>query len=119
MKSTEEVNMNANLDRRSSRRMTKDAFVKIHHSKESQERIAEKTEVLLLEYALSELRKELEVTQRELSELLGITQPTLSGLEKVADNMKLSTMSKYVKALGCEMSINISTATGRSFKIDF
>lgn len=56
---------------------------------------------------LKELRRECGLTQEELAERMGITQPQLSKFEN-SDDFYLSTLRRYVEALGLEMSITVS-----------
>jgi DNA-binding XRE family transcriptional regulator len=64
------------------------------------------------EYVLSELRKKSGKTQRELAKAIGIKQPSLSKLEKQAD-MQLSTLKKFVNALGGELELIARFPRGR------
>ena len=59
---------------------------------------------LLGEYLLSKIRAGRGLTQVEVARALGITQPSLSKLEKQSD-MQLSTLEKIVKALGGELEV--------------
>ena len=69
-------------------------------SPESQARIQEMAEELLLEQHLHMIREELEISQKELAETLGIKQPSLSAIENRGNDLKISTMKKYVEAMG-------------------
>ncbi len=52
-------------------------------------------------YRLAEIRKEQDLTQAELAEIIGITQPNVSRLENGdLDAAALSTIRAYVEALG-------------------
>jgi DNA-binding XRE family transcriptional regulator len=52
-------------------------------------------------YRLAEIRKEQDLTQSELADIIGITQPNVSRLEGGAlDSAALSTIRAYVEALG-------------------
>jgi transcriptional regulator with XRE-family HTH domain len=53
---------------------------------------------------LQELRVQTKMTQVELAEVLGVTQATLSKLERRAD-VKVSTLRAYVESLGGELEI--------------
>jgi len=64
-----------------------------------QEAIAE-----IVEYTLGELRKHQHMTQAELAEALGISQPTISSVEH-AGNVELSTLRSYIQALGGTMEV--------------
>ncbi|MFI1091480.1 XRE family transcriptional regulator [Streptomyces sp. NPDC020917] len=52
-------------------------------------------------YRLAEIRKEQDLTQSEVAQIIGITQPNVSRLEKgEIDAAALSTIRAYVEALG-------------------
>jgi predicted transcriptional regulator len=75
--------------------------------KRRQKIIAAKAIEYLEEYnSLQELRRELNITQNTVAEKQGVRQVNISNLEKRKD-MHLSTLRKYIEALGCELEINI------------
>lgn len=75
--------------------------------KKRQKKIAAQAMEYIKEYSsLQELRKELNITQNTLAERQGVRQVNISNLEKRTD-MHLSTLRKYVEALGCELEITI------------
>lgn len=82
-------------------------------SPESQERIAARTEELRQEVALSLLRNELQMSQSELALAMGIKQPTLAKIEQPDNDPRLSTLKRYVAALGGELSIDVTLPTGK------
>lgn len=52
-------------------------------------------------YRLAEIRRDQELTQSEVAQIIGITQPNVSRLEKgELDSAALSTIRAYVEALG-------------------
>ncbi len=55
---------------------------------------------LLLEVSLQALREELEVSQVELASALGVSQPAVVAMEQRGNDIKLSTMKRYVEAMG-------------------
>jgi transcriptional regulator with XRE-family HTH domain len=59
---------------------------------------------LLDEMLVSELRQLAGKSQREIAEILGIKQPSLSKLENRAD-MQISTLRRIVSALAGELEI--------------
>jgi len=59
---------------------------------------------LLAELLLSEVRQMTGKSQRELAELLGIKQPSLSKLEHQSD-MQIATLRRIVEALGGEVEV--------------
>ena len=73
-------------------------------SGKSRARAARRTNELLAELLLSEIRKLAGKSQGELAQALGIKQPSLSKLEN-QDDMQISTLKKIVEALGGEVQI--------------
>lgn len=70
-------------------------------------KIQAEAQILLKEYkSLQEFRKSLGMTQVELAKEMSISQVTISKLEKRKD-MHISTLKKYVEALGGQLEINI------------
>ncbi|MEO1245861.1 MAG: helix-turn-helix transcriptional regulator [Pseudomonadota bacterium] len=61
-------------------------------------------ELILEELSLRALRKGLKRTQVEVADALGIGQDTVSRLEN-RGNITLSTLDRYIKAIGGEVSI--------------
>lgn len=51
---------------------------------------------------IAKARKNEGLSQKALAERMGITQSTLSRIEKESANLKLSTLKKAAKALGCQ-----------------
>ncbi|RBP49354.1 helix-turn-helix domain-containing protein [Arenicella xantha] len=70
---------------------------------------------MLLEIHLAELRQLLEKTQSEIAEAMGVTQPTIAGIEKLGNDMKLSSLKKYIEALGGKLNINIEAPDGKNY----
>ena len=58
----------------------------------------------MAEMLLSEIRREVGLTQEELAASLGIKQPSLSRLESQED-MQISTLRRVIAALGGELEI--------------
>jgi transcriptional regulator with XRE-family HTH domain len=79
---------------------------------ERQERIRKRTEELLAELPLQELRQARELTQEELAEVLGLNQATISKLERRTD-MYLSSLRRFVEAMGGELEIAANFPEGR------
>ena len=74
-------------------------------SAERKARIEKGTELLLMEYdVLSELRKDQELTQQELADILEIRQAAISKMEN-QDDIMVRTLEKYVRALGGKLEI--------------
>ena len=82
-------------------------------SAESQERITEKVEILRQAVALNMLREELNLSQAELASAMGVKQPTIAKMEQADNDPRLSTLKRYVTALGGELSIDVKLPTGK------
>jgi DNA-binding XRE family transcriptional regulator len=80
-------------------------------SPEAQARSAARTEGMILEMQLRELRRSRNVTQVELAEVMGIEQTAVSKLERRSD-MYLSTVYEYIRALGGELKLVASFPEG-------
>jgi predicted transcriptional regulator len=82
-------------------------------SPESQQRIIEKSDAIIQEIMLSKLREELNISQTELARTMGVSQPTLAKIENTENDPRLSTLKRYIKALGGEVSINVTLSNGK------
>ncbi len=72
-----------------------------------QRRAKERTEALLAENrVLKALRKGRDVSQQELASLLGVQQASVSKFEN-QDDIRLTTLRKYVEALGGELELRV------------
>jgi len=81
-------------------------------SPESLARIEERVDELRRSIVLSQLREELSISQTELASLMG-KQPTLAKIEQPGNDPRLSTLKRYVAALGGELTIDITLPTGK------
>lgn len=81
-------------------------------SPERRKRIRRRTEELLAELPLQELRQARALSQEELAEVLGLNQATISKLERRTD-MYLSSLRRFVEAMGGELEITASFPEGR------
>jgi transcriptional regulator with XRE-family HTH domain len=77
-----------------------------------QERIRKRTEELLAELPLQELRQARALSQQELAEVLGLNQATVSKLERRTD-MYLSSLRRFVEAMGGELEISANFPDGK------
>lgn len=74
---------------------------------ERRERIEAQTRALIQEYELLKaLRRDRHVSQKQLAELMGIRQASVSKIENQSD-MHLSTLRKYVEALGGQLEVRV------------
>lgn len=82
-------------------------------SPESLARIEVRVDELRRSIVLSQLREELNISQTELASLMGVKQPTLAKIEQPGNDPRLSTLKRYVAALGGELTIDITLPTGK------
>jgi transcriptional regulator with XRE-family HTH domain len=80
-------------------------------SPEAQARASARAEAMLLEMQLHEIRKSRKVTQVELAKVMSVEQAAISKLER-RDDMYISTLREYVKALGGELKLVASFPDG-------
>lgn len=79
---------------------------------ERRARIRKRSQELLAELPLQELRQARALSQQELAEVLGLNQATISKLERRTD-MYLSSLRRFVEAMGGELEITASFPDGR------
>ncbi|EOZ2735379.1 helix-turn-helix domain-containing protein [Citrobacter freundii] len=75
--------------------------------------MTEKVEILRQAVALNMLREELNLSQAELASAMGVKQPTIAKMEQADNDPRLSTLKRYVTALGGELSIDVKLPTGK------
>lgn len=73
-------------------------------SPEAQARAAARAEAMFIEMQLQALRKSRKVTQVEVAKAMSVEQAAVSKLER-RDDMYVSTLREYVKALGGELKL--------------
>ncbi|BCG08806.1 MULTISPECIES: helix-turn-helix domain-containing protein [Buttiauxella] len=81
-------------------------------SPESQKRIAEETQELILECCLHMMREQKGWSQQQLAEVMGISQPAVTAIEKRGNEVKLGTLKRYIEALGGKLSLHIEFPDG-------
>ncbi|EME8472209.1 helix-turn-helix domain-containing protein [Morganella morganii] len=70
---------------------------------------------ILLNIHLAELREKVKKTQVEMAQALGIKQPTVAGMEKPGHDVKLSTLRRYVDAIGGKLNIDVELPDGTHY----
>ncbi|EKH6499053.1 helix-turn-helix domain-containing protein [Providencia vermicola] len=82
-------------------------------SPETLAKIEDRAEEIRREITLAKIREELKLSQTELAQSLGVSQPSIAKLENVDNDPKLSTLKRYIKALGGELSIDVTLPNGK------
>lgn len=86
-------------------------------SAESRARVDARVRRTLAAMPLAEIRKAIGLTQAELAKRMDATQGGVSKVENAAD-MYLTTLRKYVEALGGDLTLTATFRGGRSIVID-
>ena len=86
-------------------------------SPSAQARVDARVRSTLASMPLAEIRKAIGMTQSELAGSLDIAQGSVSKIENQAD-MYISTLRKYVQALGGELHLTAQFPDGRKMEID-
>ena len=73
----------------------------------------QKADKEIFELRLAMLREELAVSQVELAKRLGISQPSVANLEKRGSEIKLSSLKRYIEAMGCTLSLDVQLPNGQ------
>lgn len=79
----------------------------------------EQAEQEILELRLSMLREQLELSQVEMANRLGISQPSVANLEKRGQEIKLSSLKRYVEAMGGKLTVDVQLPDGRHIGMNF
>ncbi|MCX5688838.1 MAG: helix-turn-helix transcriptional regulator [Planctomycetota bacterium] len=86
-------------------------------SPESRGRVEARVQETLRTMPLAEIRKAIGLTQADLAGRLEVSQGSVSKFENAAD-MYLTTLRKYVEALGGQLHLTARFADGRELEID-
>lgn len=72
---------------------------------------------ILPDIHLAGIREKAQKTQVELAQALGVTQPTVAGMEKAGRDLKLSTLKRYVEAAGGKLHLDVELADGSHYRL--
>jgi transcriptional regulator with XRE-family HTH domain len=81
-------------------------------SPESQKRIKEMADEMILETGLQLMREELQLSQKTLAESMGISQPAITQIEQRGNDVKLATLKRYIEAMGGKLSLTVELPEG-------
>ncbi len=73
---------------------------------------------MILELRLAQLRQTAEMSQHDIAVALGISQPSVANLEKRGHEVKISSLKRYVEALGGKLSLDVELSDGRHIGIN-
>ncbi len=72
----------------------------------------QRAEKEILELKIAMLREQLELSQVDMAKRLGISQPSVANLEKRGAEIKLSSLKRYVEAMGGKLSLDVQLPDG-------
>lgn len=75
--------------------------------------VEQEAEKLILDYKLQLIREEMELSQQQLADAMGIKQPTLSAIENRGADIKLTTLKRYIETMGGKLRLDIELPTGK------
>jgi DNA-binding XRE family transcriptional regulator len=74
-----------------------------------------KADAILLNIHLAELRELVQKTQGDMALALGVKQPTVAGMEKQGQDLKISSLKRYVEATGGKLRLDIELPDGTHY----
>lgn len=88
-------------------------------SPESQARIKEMADDMILETGLQLMREDLQLSQKSLAEAMGVSQPAVTQIEQRGNEVKIATLKRYIEAMGGKLSLTVDLpdGSGRVFHI--
>jgi len=72
-----------------------------------------RAETILLQIQLAEIRSLMQKTQMDMATALGVKQPTIAGMERTGQDLKLSTLKRYIEAVGGKVKLDIELPDGK------
>lgn len=72
----------------------------------------EEADSILMDIHLAEIRRLAEKTQTELAVAMGVKQPTIAKMERDGQDVRLSSLKRYIESLGGRMRIDVELPDG-------
>ncbi len=80
---------------------------------ENRQRIEEKAAAMLLETRLYEIREALHLSQTEVAKKLGIAQSSVAAIEQRGNELKISTLKRYIESMGGTLRLGVDLPGGK------
>lgn len=87
-------------------------------SAEEQKQVKEMAQEMRMELQLQRIREELEISQQQIADALNIKQPSVAALEKRGNDVRLSSVKRYVEAMGGILNLSVQLPTGKRVSFD-
>ncbi|MEN2804331.1 Antitoxin HigA1 [Mannheimia haemolytica] len=81
-------------------------------SPERRQKVEDMAQEMIREIQLSKLREELNLSQQQLATALGISQPAIAKLKQKDNDPRLSTLKRYIEAMGGKLKLAVELPTG-------
>ncbi len=85
---------------------------------EKQAKVKAMADDMRMELQLYRIREELELSQKQIAEALNISQPSVVALEKRGNDVKLSSVKRYIEAMGGALNLSVKLPTGKIVTFD-
>jgi len=79
------------------------------------EKAQAKADAMRLNIHLAKYRELTQHTQTEIADAIGVKQPTIAGMEKEGQDIKLSSLKKYIEATGGKLRLDIEMPNGTHY----
>lgn len=80
---------------------------------EQQHQVDERVSQMRLEYQLYQLREQMQRTQRQQAQAMHIAQSSVAAMEARGAELKISTLKRYIEALGGELTLGVKMPGGQ------
>jgi transcriptional regulator with XRE-family HTH domain len=80
---------------------------------EQQHQVDERVSQMRLEYQLYQLREQMQRTQRQQAQAMQIAQSSVAAMEARGAELKISTLKRYIEALGGELTLGVKMPGGQ------
>ncbi|MDX7987156.1 hypothetical protein FE392_07400 [Xenorhabdus sp. 12] len=110
---------NGYLKERKPRHSSREIGGELVNNFDSQNTGSSMADEILLKTGLQLLREECNISAREISEALNIPLLSVVQIERLAKDVKLSDLRRYIEAIGGELSLRVKLPSGdiRTFKV--
>ncbi|MDH2998801.1 transcriptional regulator [Pasteurellaceae bacterium LFhippo2] len=85
---------------------------------EQQIRVKEIAQEMRMELQLYRIREELEISQQQIADALNIKQPSVAALEKRGNDIRLSSVKRYVESMGGILNLSVKLPTGKTISFN-
>lgn len=85
---------------------------------EQQQKVKAMAQEMRMELQLQRIREALEISQQQIAEAMNIKQPSVAALEKRGNDIRLSSIKRYVEAMGGALNLSVQLPTGQTISFD-